>query len=198
MNKQVDLQFGEEGEERVFAQLCRLFGPLKHLSKEDQFSEFDFKNDKFYVELKRRRNTKERYPTTMVGENKVLSGLKLQQHGFRVFFAFDFVDKLCLWELNRDEYEVMHGGRMDRGQPEIKSYCYIHINYLMDVKDDANEITAERTQAGIHHQEAVRQTAIQDAGRDHPAQQEKAQETGQEAAPQQEEEIVIVETSDSD
>ena len=178
MNKDIDLKYGDEGENRVYEQLCRIFGPLQHLSKEDQFSEFDFKNERFYVEVKRRRNTKLRYPTTMVGENKVIKGLGLQQGGYRVFFAFDFVDKLCLWELNRDEYEVAHGGRTDRGKPEIKSYCFVHTNFLMDVIDDGNEITAERPQAGIHHQEAIRQAPGQDAGRHHPPQQEGTQETG--------------------
>ena len=179
MNKDIDLKYVDEGENRVYEQLCRIFGPLQHLSKEDQFSEFDFKNERFYVEVKRRRNTKLRYPTTMVGENKVIKGLGLQQGGYRVFFAFDFVDKLCLWELNRDEYEVAHGGRTDRGKPEIKSYCFVHTNFLMDVIDDGNEITAERPQAGIHHQEAIRQAPGQDAGRHHPPQQEGTQETGQ-------------------
>ena len=64
MNKDIDLKYGDEGENRVYEQLCRIFGPLQHLSKEDQFSEFDFKNERFYVEVKRRRNTKLRYPTT--------------------------------------------------------------------------------------------------------------------------------------
>ena len=30
----------------------------------------------------------------------------------------------CLWELNRDEYEVRHEGRYDRGTPEIKSFDF--------------------------------------------------------------------------
>ena len=47
----------------------------------------------------------------------------------------------------------------------------------MDVKEDADKITAERTEAGSHHEEAVRQTPLQDAGRDHQAQPEEGQET---------------------
>ena len=158
--------------------LERLFGPLESLSETDPFAEFDLKNDHVYIEVKRRRNTKLKYPTTMVGENKVVKGFKLQAQGKRVFFAFDFVDVLCLWELNRDEYEVRHGGRYDRGNPEIKSYCYVHTNYLMDVKEHADQITAERPQARTHHEEAVRQAPLQDAGRDHSRKQEEGEETG--------------------
>ena len=172
-----DREYGNDGERRVEDRLTRLFGPLQSLSADDKYSEFDFKNHRVYVEVKRRRNTKLKYPTTMVGENKVVKGFELQTAGFRVFFVFDFVDVMCLWELNRDEYEVRHGGRTDRGQPEIKSYCYVHTNYLMDVKEDANEITADRLEAGIHHEEAVRQAPGEDAGRDHQAQPEEGQET---------------------
>eukprot|EP01045_Picozoa_sp_COSAG04_P007197 COSAG04_NODE_370_length_15729_cov_5.743506_10_plen_215_part_00 len=174
-----DLDYGNQGEQRVFDRLQRLFGPLEHLSKDDPFNEFDFKNDNFYIEVKSRRNTKHKYPTTMVGENKVIKGFELQLAGFRVFFVFDFVDRMCLWELNRDEYEVRHGGRWDRGKPEIKSYCYIPIKYLMDVKEDADQIAAERTEKGIHHAEAVQQTALEDAGRDHPSQQGEGQDAGE-------------------
>jgi len=172
-----DREYGNDGERRVEDRLARLFGPLQSLSADDKYSEFDFKNDHVYVEVKRRRNTKLKYPTTMVGENKVVKGFELQMAGFRVFFVFDFVDVMCLWELKRDEYEVRHGGRTDRGQPEIKSYCYVHTNYLMDVKEDANEITADRPEARIHHEEAVRQAARQDAGRYHQAQPEEGEET---------------------
>ena len=175
-----DLEYGDEGERRVETRLSRLFGPL---TAEDRFAEFDFKNDHVYVEVKRRRNTKLKYCTTMVGENKVVKGFELQAAGYRVFFAFDFVDVLCLWELCRDEYVVRHGGRTDRGAPEIKSYCYIHTKYLLDVKEYANEITADRPQAGIHHEKAVRQAPEQDAGRDHQEQQAEGQEAdGEEIA----------------
>ncbi len=177
--KTTDLSFGKDNEIRVKRRLECLFGPLQDTKPMD---EFDFKNDGFYIELKTRRVTKNKYPSTMVGENKVVKGFELQMAGFRVFFVFDFVDCMCIWELNRDEYHVKHGGRWDRGTAEIKSYCYIPIKYLLEVKEDADKITAERTEAGIHHEEAVRQAAAQDAGRDHPAQPEEGQEAGQEEA----------------
>ena len=193
-----DREYGNDGERRVEDRLSRLFGPLQSLSEDDKYSEFDFKNDRVYVEVKRRRNTKLKYPTTMVGENKVVKGFEHQLAGKRVFFVFDFVDCMCIWELDRDEYEVRHGGRTDRGTAEIKSYCYIHRNYLMDVKEDADKITAERTEAGSHHEEAVRQAPLQDVGRNHQAQPEEGQETSSQETSQGEEEALGPEGSDDD
>lgn len=175
--KIADLSFGQDNEIRVKQRLERLFGPLQTT---EQMDEFDFKNDTFIIELKSRRVTKNKYPSTMVGENKVIKGFEHQLAGKRVFFAFDFVDCLCLWELNRDEYHVKHGGRWDRGKPEIKSYCYIPTKYLLQVKEDADKITAERTEAGTHHEEAIREAAVQNARRNNQEQQEEGQEAGQE------------------
>ena len=177
--KIADLSFGMDNEIRVRCRLEALFGVLKRTKPMD---EFDLENKEFCIELKTRRVTKTKYATTMVGENKVIKGFEHQIAGKRVFFVFDFVDCMCIWELNRDEYHVKHGGRYDRGTPEIKSYCYIPIKYLLQVKEDADKITAERTEAGLHHEEAVRQAAVQDAGRDHQAQQGEGQEAGPEEA----------------
>ena len=184
--KIADLSFGKDNEIRVKQRLERLFGPLEETKTMD---EFDFKNEQFVIELKSRRVTRDKYPSTMVGENKVVKGFEYQLAGRRVFFVFDFVDCMCLWELNRDEYDVRHGGRWDRGKAEIKSYCYIPRKYLLTVKEDADKITAECVEAGLHHEEAVRQAPGEDAGRDHQEQQEEAQETGppQESGPQEEE-----------
>ena len=97
-----DCEFAEIGADREFGQLERLFGPLERVAEDDDFSEFDFKNSNVYIKFCRRRNTKHKYPTTMVDEHTVVKGGDVQLARKRVFFAFDFVDELCLWELNRD------------------------------------------------------------------------------------------------
>ena len=56
----------------------------KPLNETDKNSLFDFKNDGIYIDVKRRRVTKRKYPDTMVGENKVVEGFKLQTNGYRV------------------------------------------------------------------------------------------------------------------
>ena len=53
-------------------------------------------------------------------------------------------------------------------------------NIYLNGKEDANQNSAERPQSRIHHQEAIRQTSIQDARRDNSPQQEKEEEARQE------------------
>ena len=137
---QDDVNLGDAYENSIKPKLEQLFGPLTQRSKEMNRNEvFDFSNDQVYIDVKRRRNTKTKYPTTMVGENKVIQGLQYQAQGKRVFFVFGFTDEDCIWELNREEYQVEYGGRYDRGSPEIKSYSYIPIKYLCDIKNYATE-----------------------------------------------------------
>ena len=143
---QEDVNLGDGFEARIKPILETYLGPLTQRSKGNRNDQFDFSNKKFFVDAKARRNNKNRYPTTMVGENKVKMGLDLMLQGFRVFFVFGFVDKDCLWELNRDEYEVSYGGRSDRGGPEIKSYAYVPINFLQDIITNAEEETPIRVE----------------------------------------------------
>ena len=100
---QEDVNLGDAYEEAIKPKLEAIFGPLTQRSKTMNRNEvFDFSNEKVYIDVKRRRNKKTRYPTTMVGENKVIQGLQHQVHGKRVFFVFGFTDVDCIWELDRD------------------------------------------------------------------------------------------------
>ena len=51
----------------------------------------------------------------------------------------------------------------------------------MDIKQDALKITAERPEARIHHEETIRQTTHEDAGRDHQVEQGEGEETREES-----------------
>ena len=76
---QDDVNLGDAYENAIKPKLEQLFGPLTQRSKEMNRNEvFDFSNDQVYIDVKRRRNTKTKYPTTMVGENKVIQGLQHQ------------------------------------------------------------------------------------------------------------------------
>ena len=135
-----DETMGESFERKIQPTLEGIFGPLTKRSDTDKYDEFDFSNERYFIDAKARRNSKHAYPTTMVGENKVIAGLNLLMRGYEVYFVFGFSDVSCLWRLDREQYEVSHGGRTDRGTPEIKSYCYIPVKYLKDIIDtDAEE-----------------------------------------------------------
>ena len=143
-----DRTMGDSFERTIQPTLEDIFGPLTRRSDTDKFDVFDFSNDRVFIDAKARRNTKLKYPTTMVGENKILKGLNLIMRGYEVFFVFGFTDVSCIWKLDREQYEVRHGGRMDRETPEIKSYCYIPVKYLRDIIiTDAEETTHRVEQA---------------------------------------------------
>ena len=99
----------------------------------------------------------------------------LNAQGIRVYLVLAFDDALCYWEYNPDQYEVCYSAVMDKTTPKIKSYVSVDIEYLTVIitKQNADRPSKESHEPGIHHVEAVPQAAAQDAGWDHPAQQEE-------------------------
>jgi len=130
---QKDLKFGETKEESTKERLETYIGfPLE---KQPYNAIFDYLSDegKIAVELKSRRNTKNKYPTTMVGYNKIIEANKLIKDGYTIFFAFQFTDKLCFYKYtDENENWIQKGGRVDRGRPEIKQYYFIPTSSLDD------------------------------------------------------------------
>jgi hypothetical protein len=126
-----DYAFGLNGERSVIGKMSAHF--KTNFSKtEDVYDPFDFKDSKTCIELKTRRNTKNAYPTTMVGANKV----KIAQQdtsGKKYIFAFNFTDGLYYIEYEKElfsTFETSLGGRSDRGQPEMSDYCFIPVSLL--------------------------------------------------------------------
>ena len=97
-----------------------------------QLSVFDLRNEelKIIAEVKKRSNTKDKYPTTMVGENKFLKAKEYNDKGYDVLFCFEFTDGIYYYEYCGEKLEVKLGGRYDRGQAEIKNYVYIPVSKL--------------------------------------------------------------------
>ena len=99
--------------------------------KLENSNEFDFKGDNKYIELKSRRNNYLKYPTTMIGYNKIKKASTLDEY---VYFFFSFEDGLYYWLYDKDyELEIKREGRFDRGRPEINDYCYIPIEMLIKI-----------------------------------------------------------------
>jgi len=137
-NKTKDLIHGFVSEANHIGHLSGHFGCelTKTTSKYDLF-DFESSKCRVKIELKTRRNTKNRYPTTMVGYNKILAGQDLILYeGYRVYFCFKFTDGLYYYELtdnSHNEYIVNQGGRRDRGRDEIKKYCFIPVELLKKI-----------------------------------------------------------------
>ena len=132
MNKlQEDEKYGDENEIQYLDILKSQFG--EDVTKiKNKYSTFDFTSESYIYELKSRRNTKNKYPTTMIGLNKLESAKKQNK---TVIFIFDFTDKKCYWKYNEKEFKkcnVQVGGRCDRGYVESSMYVYIPIDLLTD------------------------------------------------------------------
>ena len=97
-------------------------------------SVFDYKTDDAYIELKSRRNTKDKYPTTMVGYNKIKQADKYLLDGYRIFFYFHFTDGYYYFEYTGQKLEKKIAGRCDRGKNEYKDYCFIPVNQLKEIE----------------------------------------------------------------
>lgn len=102
--------------------------PDKYRKFINRFSLFDIFNDEYICEIKTRRNSYKKYPSTMVGYNKVKICEEDKESKYRFYFIF--TDGTYYWDFNPSEYLIRAGGRVDRGCQEIKEYCYINIEYL--------------------------------------------------------------------
>jgi len=129
MNK--DLAYGLLNETKCFEILKQKFDEKLEKTR-DKHSIFDFESDEYLIELKSRRNTKNKYLDTMVGKNKIDYALTSSK---KVVFAFLFTDGLYYWEYDKDSnaIEFRQGGRWDRGRPEIKDYAFINTSVLVAV-----------------------------------------------------------------
>lgn len=130
-----DFNYGICGENTIAKYLENEFGVP--LSKTKHYDLFDFTNDteRIYIEVKTRRNAKNKYGTTMVGLNKVVQGFKLLQSGYKIYFVFQFTDKNSYYKLDAETFKactISSGGRRDRGRVEMKKYVYIPIELLSD------------------------------------------------------------------
>ena len=100
---------------------------------QEQFATFDYYNEKYEIELKSRRVKHNKYPSTMIGVNKYTEGLEHIKQGKLVYFFFNFIDGLYVYQLKEnDKLEIKIGGRYDTGI--FKDYCYININQLTKCK----------------------------------------------------------------
>ena len=87
---ETDYIFGSAEEERLLPILSKYFElELELTSRTARFDYVDFKK-KVYIELKSRKNTKEKYPTTIITESKFLVGKQLIDEGWRIIYVFNF------------------------------------------------------------------------------------------------------------
>lgn len=130
MNKSIDIAYGLASEKEMYKVIKNRFDKsLKRTT--DKYALFDYESSTAKVELKSRKNTRDKYPTTMIGMNKIIECTRKPQ--FKYYFVFRFTDCVCYWKFSVKKYQSYvqsGGGRCDRGYDESSIYLYIPINEL--------------------------------------------------------------------
>ena len=125
-----DYTFGIKKEIELLPIIKKAFND-ETITQLDRLNVFDYKGDNKYIELKSRNNSYNKYPTTMIGYNKIKKALELNED---VYFIFNFTDGIYYYKFDRDkELEIKQAGRRDRGRPEIKDYYFIPIEILQKI-----------------------------------------------------------------
>jgi len=129
--KQQDLELGKIGEEKCLPIFREKLD--KYLAKTDTYNCMDFISPYSNVELKTRNCNSDRYPSIMIGKNKIQYALSSKR---KTYLAFNFFDGLFYYEVkqadidNGDVFYAM-GGRKDRGIDETKEVAYIKSHLLV-------------------------------------------------------------------
>ena len=129
-----DYDFGIKAENLLLQKFCDTFGKVEKSTNKS--TPYDYEGENLFIELKTRRNTKDKYDTTMIGKNKIDWACDMIRKipETKVYFCFCFTDGVYYWEYkerNLEDLSFANGGRYDRGRPEIKEYCFIQVNKLI-------------------------------------------------------------------
>jgi hypothetical protein len=122
-----DYEFGTAQEDIVLPKLKSFFG--RDIKKsEDKFAKSDYYDESHYYEMKSRTNAYNRYPTTMITEDKIREDKKL-------ILLFNFTDGLYYIEYDKDKFAQYERRMFSRAgfKWNEKSHLYIPICDLQPV-----------------------------------------------------------------
>ena len=125
-----DYTFGLKKEVELLPTIRKFFND-ETIIKLDDYNIFDFKGDNKYIELKSRNCNYNKYPTTMIGYNKIKKALELNED---IYFIFNFTDGFYYFKFDKNiQLEIKQGGRFDRGKKELSDYAFIPIEILKEI-----------------------------------------------------------------
>jgi len=130
VNFENDYLYGIQKQKEILPILRDYFG--KDLEETvGRWKKYDFYSDKSIFELKSRKNTKARYPTTLLTCNKVVS-----VSGKDLIFLFNFTDQLCYIKYDPDLFSTFERRLFSRINESFdeKDYFYIPIERLTMIK----------------------------------------------------------------
>jgi hypothetical protein len=96
----------------------------------NKLSPFDYECNKYFYELKTRTNTKDKYPTTMIGRNKIEGNKKS-------ILIFKYTDCLTYIKYNKELFDTFEIKKFDRNVKESnkRDYIYIPVQYLKIIEN---------------------------------------------------------------
>lgn len=122
-----DYIFGTKQEDVVLPKIQEFF--KREINKsEDKFSKSDFFDDQFYYELKSRTNNYNKYPTTMITEDKIRDDKNL-------ILLFNFTDGLYYINYEKDRFSKYEKKMFSRAKlsSNEKLHYYIPISDLQPI-----------------------------------------------------------------
>jgi hypothetical protein len=120
-------KFGKSQEGKILPHIRDFFQrEIKAYSQE--FSKYDFYDDRYNYELKSRTVNKRAYPTTMITFNKLETDKPL-------ILLFNFKDKLCYIEYNVEQFSKYEKQMFSRAglSYDEKEHIFIPIGELKDI-----------------------------------------------------------------
>ena len=103
MNNPEYYNYGKQKEKEVFLTLKEKFKNIQETK--ERYSDWDFidKEGKILIELKSRRVNSNKFNSTILGSNKIHKGRKCSLEGYKVYYIFNFLDKILYYRLkNKD------------------------------------------------------------------------------------------------
>lgn len=123
--EQTDAEFGESQEDLYLKLFSDFFNDTLNKAT-NKYSPWDYKGENYYYELKSRKCLSSTYPTTLIGADKFIKGLKQ-------IFIFNFLDKILYIE--KEELPTLETKKFKRtGNYVRKDYYFIPLSCLKILK----------------------------------------------------------------
>jgi len=99
----MNYEYGVKKELEILDILKTKFPKIEHTI--EKYSDWDFydNENKYKIELKSRKINSNKYNSTIIGSNKIYKGKKLLNEGYRIFYIFNYIDKILYFELDNDD-----------------------------------------------------------------------------------------------
>lgn len=125
--------FGQDNEILVLPIITKYFD--KDIKKiKDKYSTYDYEDNDTSYELKSRRNTKNKYPTTMICMNKT-------QSNQNIIFIFNFEDCLTYIKYDKPLFDTFEKKKFSRNynKKDERDYVYIPIEHLSTIRNYSDQ-----------------------------------------------------------